>query len=261
MKPNPNIQNPTEGQPTGATNGAPDVVCASSSVQQRFDAVKTCIFEACIRAGRDPDEIALVAVSKTQTVAAVQALATLGQLAFAENYLQEALQKIDALKECGYPLTWHFIGPIQSNKTKPIAENFSWVHSVDRLKVAQRLSEQRPTKLPDLQICLQVNTSKEEQKSGLTAEQVLPLAKQISDLPRLRLRGLMCIPRPPEQADPHEDYEAMRSLLTALRTSLPAEVANHVDTLSMGMSADLQAAISSGSTMVRIGTALFGARL
>ncbi len=260
MNPNANIQNPTEDQPAEATNGEPFVVCASWPASKRFEQVKSAILAACERTGRNPQEVALIAVSKTQQASAIAALASLGQSHFAENYLQEALIKINALRESAYPLTWHFIGPIQSNKTKPIAENFAWVHSVDRFKIAQRLAEQRPKELPDLQICLQVNTSHEAQKSGLSPDEVPDLAKQISDLPRLKLRGLMCIPRPPEQADPREDYEAMRTLLGRLRATLPSHVAEHVDTLSMGMSADLAAAIASGATMVRIGTALFGER-
>jgi PLP dependent protein len=204
--------------------------------------------------------VALIAVSKTQTPESIIELAQLGQRQFAENYLQEALSKIEVLNRSVHALTWHFIGPIQSNKTQAIAQNFSWVHSVDRLKIAQRLSDQRPVDLPPLQICLQVNTSLEDQKSGLPAAHVLELAKQIALLPRLCLRGLMCIPRPSDLADPREDFQAMRDLLAELRLALPPQDAVQLDTLSMGMSADLQIAIAAGATMVRVGTALFGAR-
>ena len=200
--------------------------------------------------GRDLDHIGLLAVSKTKPAAAVREAYAAGIRDFGENYLQEALEKQTELSEL--PLIWHFIGPIQSNKTKPIAEHFAWVHSVDRLKIAQRLSEQRPTGLPSLNICLQVNVSAEDSKSGCAPAELAALAQAVSQLPNLRLRGLMAIP------EPTDDVAAQRAAfarLRELRDGLPLPL----DTLSMGMSHDLDAAIAEGATWVRIGTALFGA--
>ncbi len=254
-------QNLTEGMPAEATNGARAVVCSATSAADRLRLVQDQIAHACRQAQRPVQSVTLIAVSKTQSPEAISQLAQFGQCQFAENYLQEALLKINALLESEHSLTWHFIGPIQSNKTLAIAQNFSWVHSVDRLKTAQRLSDQRPVDLPPLQIFLQVNTSQEDQKSGVPAARVIELAQQIALLPRLCLRGLMCIPRPSDLADPKEDFEAMRDLLAKLRQMLPPKTALQLDTLSMGMSADLQIAIAAGSTMVRVGTALFGARV
>ena len=190
-------------------------------------------------------------MSKTKPAAAVREAYAAGIRDFGENYLQEALEKQAELSEL--PLIWHFIGPIQSNKTKPIAEHFAWVHSVDRLKIAQRLSEQRPTGLPPLNICLQVNVSAEDSKSGCAPAELAALAQAVSQLPNLRLRGLMAIP------EPTDDVAAQRAAfarLRELRDGLPLPL----DTLSMGMSHDLDAAIAEGATWVRIGTALFGAR-
>ena len=200
---------------------------------------------------RDPATVGLLAVSKTQPAAAIREAAAAGIRDFGENYLQEALDKQAELDDL--PLTWHFIGPIQSNKTKAIAEHFGWVHSVDRLKIAQRLSDQRPAALPPLNICLQVNVSGEASKSGCAPQEVQQLARAITALPRLRLRGLMCIPAPSE--DPAEQRAAFARL-----RQLRDELALDLDTLSMGMSQDLEAAIAEGATWVRIGTALFGAR-
>ena len=193
----------------------------------------------------------LLAVSKTKPAAALREAHAAGLRDFGENYLQEALGK--QLELADLPLIWHFIGPIQSNKTRAIAEHFAWVHSVDRLKIAQRLSEQRPADLPPLNICIQVNVSGEASKSGCTPADLPALAKAISELPRLQLRGLMAIP------EPTEDRAAQDAAFAAVQ-SLQASLDLPLDTLSMGMSHDLESAIAQGATWVRIGTALFGAR-
>ena len=207
---------------------------------------------------RMPQSVTLLAVSKTFGADAVIEAAEAGQYAFGENYLQEAIDKMAAVHVArpDLLLEWHFIGPIQSNKTRPIAEYFEWVHSVDREKIARRLSEQRPAHLPPLNICLQVNISGEPSKSGVAPEEVMQLAQQVAGMPNLKLRGLMAIPEP---ADDPEQQRAplrrMRELLTSLQTAGLA-----LDTLSMGMSSDLEAAIAEGATIVRIGTAIFGKR-
>lgn len=202
-------------------------------------------------AQRDPASIGLLAVSKTKPAQALREAYEAGLRDFGENYLQEALGK--QLELADLPLCWHFIGPIQSNKTRAIAENFAWVHSVDRLKIAQRLSEQRPENLPALNICIQVNVSGEASKSGCTPADLPALAEAISALPRLKLRGLMAIPEPTDDnAEQNAAFAAVRALQEQLNLPL--------DTLSMGMSHDLEAAIAQGATWVRIGTALFGAR-
>lgn len=222
-----------------------------STIAENIAKVGERIREAAQASGRDLDGIGLLAVSKTKPAAAVREAFAAGVRDFGENYLQEALDKQAELSEL--PLIWHFIGPIQSNKTKPIAEHFAWVHSVDRLKIAQRLSEQRPTGLPPLNICLQVNVSAEASKSGCAPAELAALAQAVSQLPNLRLRGLMAIP------EPTDDVAAQRAAfarLRELRDGLPLPL----DTLSMGMSHDLDAAIAEGATWVRIGTALFGAR-
>ena len=222
-----------------------------STIAENIAKVGERIREAAQASGRDLDGIGLLAVSKTKPAAAVREAFAAGVRDFGENYLQEALDKQAELSEL--PLIWHFIGPIQSNKTKPIAEHFAWVHSVDRLKIAQRLSEQRPTDLPPLNICLQVNVSAEDSKSGCAPAELAALAQAVSQLPNLRLRGLMAIP------EPTDDVAAQRAAfarLRELRDGLPLPL----DTLSMGMSHDLDAAIAEGATWVRIGTALFGAR-
>lgn len=200
---------------------------------------------------RDASSIHLLAVSKTKPAQAVRDAYAAGLHDFGENYLQEALGKQADLTDL--PLSWHFIGPIQSNKTRAIAENFAWVHSVDRLKIAQRLSEQRPADLPPLNICIQVNVSGEASKSGCTPADLPALATAISALPRLKLRGLMAIPEPTEdRAEQDAAFATVRDLQASLNLPL--------DTLSMGMSHDLESAIAQGATWVRIGTALFGAR-
>lgn len=220
----------------------------------KYNRVREQILTACNNSGRTLDSVQLLAVSKTRTADEVRQLHSCGQYAFGENYLQEALDKIDALQDLS--LEWHFIGPIQSNKTRPIAEHFNWVHSVDRLKVARRLSEQRPAGLAPLNICLQVNISGEASKSGCALAELPALAREVATLPSLRLRGLMAIPE--AETDPTRQREAfaqVRSALISLQADLP-----QLDTLSMGMSGDLDAAIEEGATLVRIGTALFGPR-
>lgn len=204
--------------------------------------------------GRDPASVTLMAVSKTRPAQAVREAHAVGLDQFGENYLQEALDKQAQLADL--PLSWHFIGPIQSNKTRPIAEHFDWVHSVDRLKIAQRLSEQRPANLPPLQVCLQVNISGEASKSGVAPEELAALVDAVMALPRLQLRGLMAIPAPSD--DPVQQripFAALRHALALLQHRHPG-----LDTLSMGMSADLEAAIAEGATVVRIGTDIFGPR-
>ncbi|WOE79266.1 YggS family pyridoxal phosphate-dependent enzyme [Pseudomonas protegens] len=213
------------------------------------------IRSACQAAQRAPDSVMLLAVSKTKPTAALREAYAAGLRDFGENYLQEALGKQQELADL--PLSWHFIGPIQSNKTRAIAEHFAWVHSVDRLKIAQRLSEQRPAELPPLNICIQVNVSGEASKSGCTPADLPDLARAISALPRLQLRGLMAIPEPTEDRAAQEAaFAAVQALNNQLRDNLKLPL----DTLSMGMSHDLEAAIAQGATWVRIGTALFGAR-
>jgi pyridoxal phosphate enzyme (YggS family) len=220
-----------------------------ASVHQRIE-------RAARSAGRSPASIALLAVSKTFPSDDVRQTYLAGQRAFGENYVQEASAKIEALADLRAGIEWHFIGPLQSNKTKLVAEHFDWVHSVDRLRIAQRLAEQRPDSLPPLNVCLQVNISSEETKSGVAPAGVLALAREIAALPRLRLRGLMSIPEPAGEIDAQRaPHRALRELFERLRAS-----GLELDTLSMGMSADLEAAVLEGATIVRVGTAIFGAR-
>jgi pyridoxal phosphate enzyme (YggS family) len=226
-----------------------------STIADNIALVSARIRAAAQASQRDESSIHLLAVSKTKPAAALREAYAAGLRDFGENYLQEALGKQAELGDL--PLSWHFIGPIQSNKTRAIAENFAWVHSVDRLKIAQRLSEQRPADLPPLNICIQVNVSGEASKSGCTPADLPALASAIIALPRLKLRGLMAIPEPTEdRAAQDAAFAAVRSLNENLRDSLDLPT----DTLSMGMSHDLEAAIAQGATWVRIGTALFGAR-
>ena len=222
-----------------------------STIADHLGALAARIDSAALACGRDPASIKLLAVSKTKPAAAVREAYAAGVRDVGENYLQEALAKQDELTDLA--LTWHFIGPIQSNKTRAIAEHFAWVHSVDRLKIAQRLSEQRPTELAPLNICLQVNVSGEDSKSGCTPAELPALAAAVAALPGLRLRGLMAIPEP-------SDERAVQEAAFARLRELQASLDLGLDTLSMGMSHDLEAAISQGATWVRIGTALFGAR-
>ncbi len=226
----------------------------TSNLQEVWHAVKA----ATEQAGRDPSSVSVLAVSKTFGPEAVIEAAGGGQVAFGENYLQEALDKQQAIQTLrpDLALEWHFIGPIQSNKTRPIAEHFAWAHAVDREKIARRLSEQRPPDLPPLNICLQVNVSGEASKSGISPEDLPALAKVVATLPNLRLRGLMAIP------EPAEDFESQRKPFALMRSLQQQLAATGIitDTLSMGMSADMVAAIAEGATIVRIGTAIFGKR-
>ncbi|MCO1622907.1 YggS family pyridoxal phosphate-dependent enzyme [Pseudomonas putida] len=222
-----------------------------STLADNLSAISARIASAAQAVGRNPASVQLLAVSKTKPASAIREIHAAGVRDFGENYLQEALTKQQALSDL--PLIWHFIGPIQSNKTKAIAEHFDWVHSVDRLKIAQRLSEQRPAGLGPLNICLQVNVSGEDSKSGCAPADLPALAAAVAALPNLRLRGLMAIPEPTEdRATQEAAFASLRKLQEGLGFGL--------DTLSMGMSHDLEAAIAQGATWVRIGTALFGAR-
>jgi pyridoxal phosphate enzyme (YggS family) len=227
----------------------PDLIHNLEAVRQRIAA-------AAHVAGRDARSVMLLAVSKTFPAEDVRAAHGAGQRAFGENYVQEALTKIEALADLRASLEWHFIGPLQSNKTRPVAEHFDWVHSVDRLKIAQRLSEQRPDHLPPLNVCLQVNISGEASKSGVSIAEAVEVAQQIAALPKLTLRGLMSIP------EPAGDIEAQRVPHRRLRELLErlCDDGLALDTLSMGMSADLEAAVLEGATIVRVGSAIFGAR-
>ena len=222
-----------------------------STIADNISQVSARIAAAALDAQREPTQIDLLAVSKTKPAAAIREAFVAGIRDFGENYLQEALGKQAELADL--PLTWHFIGPIQSNKTRAIAENFAWVHSVDRLKIAQRLSEQRPVELGPLNVCIQVNVSGEASKSGCAPDDLPALASAIAALPNLHLRGLMAIP------EPTDDWAAQNAAFARVR-SLQQSLQMPLDTLSMGMSHDLDAAIAQGSTCVRIGTALFGAR-
>ena len=217
--------------------------------------VRSRIRNAAIAAGRDPDSVTLVAVTKAKTAESVRLAATAGVTDFGENYLQEALAKMDQLASLS--LLWHFIGAIQSNKTRAIAERFDWVHSVDRLNVARRLSEQRPFHAPPLNVCIQVALVPEPTKGGVSADALPQLAGAVAELPRLRLRGLMCLP--PPQPTPGDE----RAVFARLRVALQGLNAGglKLDTLSMGMSGDFESAIAEGATLVRIGTALFGSRV
>jgi PLP dependent protein len=234
------------------------------TLSQRYFQVVDRIRIDCEAAGRDPHTVHLLAVSKTRTAADVCALAALGQRNFAENYLQEALDKIHACAD--ESLCWHFIGPIQSNKTRDIATSFNWVHSVDRGKIAQRLNDQRPAHLPPLNICIQVNIDGEESKSGVPLADgladVAALAEHIVSLPRLQLRGLMAIPRADSDDNNRAAFDKLAMTLSSLRHTIAISDAAkpQLDTLSMGMSNDFDSAIAAGATHVRIGTALFGPR-
>jgi hypothetical protein len=227
-----------------------------TSVASNLQQVRGRIVTACAQAGRPVQSVTLLAVSKTFGPEAVRQAHAAGQRAFGENYVQEALDKIDALADLRAQIEWHMIGPLQSNKTRPVATAFDWVHSVDRLKIAQRLSEQRPAALAPLNLCLQVNISGEASKSGVAPAEAPALAQAVAALPRVRLRGLMSIPEPEgdlqSQRRPHR---ALRELMAAINGQGLA-----LDTLSMGMSADLEAAIAEGATLVRVGSAIFGAR-
>lgn len=227
----------------------------SRTYETRLDGVRARIGAAASRCGRATEHIALLAVSKQQPAAAVRQLAALGIRDFGESYLQEALRKQQELADLA--LNWHYIGQLQTNKTRPIATTFAWVHTIDRLNIAQRLSEQRPTAAQPLNVCVQVKLAEEPGKGGIAPSDVLPLAKAISQLSQLRLRGLMTIPPPEESYQKQLIYfERLKELAVGLRNA-----GLNLDTLSMGMSADLEAAITAGATIVRIGTALFGERV
>lgn len=229
-----------------------------SSIVEKLQVVNKNIANAALLAGRDPEQVRLLAVSKTFDADAVRSAVTAGQRAFGENYLQEALDKIAALRVMAPEamLEWHFIGPIQSNKTRPIAENFDWVHTIDRERIAQRLSEQRPAGMAPLNVCIQVNISAEASKSGVLPAEAAALAHAVSGLPGLRLRGLMAIPAPADEAiEQRAAFRQVRLLQEQLQQQGLA-----LDTLSMGMSADMPQAIAEGATMVRIGSAIFGQR-
>ena len=233
-----------------------------TTTQARLELVRGRIERAARAAGRDPRTVALVAVSKTFGADRIREAITAGQHRFGENYLQEAVAKIDqiAASSAADPPEWHFIGPIQSNKTRELAERFDWVQSLDRLRIAQRLSAQRPADRPALNVLLQVNVSAEASKHGVSPAELPDLARQVAALARLRLRGLMAIPEPTsDQARQHAAFARMRELFEQLRGDLAGPGVD-LDTLSMGMSDDLEAAVAEGSTMVRIGTAIFGAR-
>jgi PLP dependent protein len=223
------------------------------AISDSLQATNNRIAAACAATGRAADAVRLLVVSKTFPATAVREAFDAGARAFGENYVQEGLAKIGELIALRGQLEWHLIGPLQSNKTKPVAEQFDWVHTVDRLKIAQRLAEQRPPGLAPLNICLQVNISGEASKSGLLPDEVAPLARAVAALPRLRLRGLMAIPEPGPGA--LAQHRAMAALFDGLRAEGLA-----LDTLSLGMSADLEDAIAAGSTMVRVGSAIFGSR-
>ena len=229
-----------------------------TSIESHLQTVRDRIRHACAVVGRDVTQVTLLAVSKTQPSEAVAQAAAAGQRAFGENYVQEGVEKILALREMlpDLPLSWHCIGPLQSNKTRVVAEHFDWVQSVDRLKIAQRLSEQRPATLAPLQICLQVNVDGGANKSGVSPAELPALAQAVAQLPGLRLRGLMCIPEPADsEAGQRVVFDQARALFDDLNQQGLA-----LDTLSLGMSDDLDAAIASGSTLVRVGRAIFGDR-
>ncbi|MDZ4099272.1 MAG: YggS family pyridoxal phosphate-dependent enzyme [Methylophilaceae bacterium] len=223
-------------------------------ISERLQAVQTSIHDAAINVGRRPDDVQLLAVSKAHPANALREAYHAGQHRFGENYLQEALAKQVELSDLA--IEWHFIGPIQSNKTQAIAQHFDWVHSVDRLKIAQRLNAARPENLAPLQICLQVNVSQEESKSGLSSEDISDLAIAVQSLPRLKLRGLMAIPAPSQNiSEQREQFSQVRHLYEKLQSQGLV-----MDTLSIGMSEDFTAAIAEGATIVRIGSAIFGPR-
>jgi hypothetical protein len=225
-------------------------------IADKLQQVRARIATACASAGRPVQSVTLLVVTKTFPPEDVREAFTAGERRFGENYVQEGLDKIAALADLRSSVEWHLIGPLQSNKTRAVAEVFDWVHSVDRLKIAQRLSEQRPAHLPPLQVCLQVNISGQASKSGLRPEEVLEVARSVAALPRIALRGLMAIPEPAaDVAAQRVPHRALHALLQDLQSQGLA-----VDTLSMGMSADLEAAVAEGATVVRVGSAIFGAR-
>jgi PLP dependent protein len=228
-----------------------------STIADNLQRIRHRLVLACAAAGRDPAEVRLLAVSKTQSAQAVAEAVAAGQQAFGENYVQEGVDKMAALRAQGHTgLEWHCIGPLQSNKTRLVAESFDWVHTIDRLKIAERLSAQRPPGWAALQVCLQVNVDGGANKSGVRPDELPALAQAVAALPRLRLRGLMAIPEPaPHEMAARAVFGQVRALFDALNRQGLA-----LDTVSMGMSDDLEAAVASGSTLVRVGSAIFGAR-
>jgi pyridoxal phosphate enzyme (YggS family) len=225
------------------------------NLPEQLRSVRNRIESATHACGRNVDSVTLLAASKAQSANTLRLAAQLGVRHFGESYVQEAAEKMEVLRDL--PVTWHFIGRLQANKTRPVASSFDWVHGVDRLKIAQRLSEQRPFHAPPLNVCLEVNIAGESSKGGITTTELPALAAAVASLPRLKLRGLMCIP--PDEADPSRQrawFAGMRQQLEALNAA-----GADLDTLSMGMSADLESAILEGATIVRVGTALFGPRL
>jgi len=226
---------------------------SADHLSESYQQVQAEIDLACGKAQRDRSEITLLAVSKKHPIEAIETVFNLGQRCFGENYVQEGVDKIQALRHLD--IQWHFIGPLQSNKSRLVAEHFDWIHTVDRAKIAKRLSEQRPDHLAPLNLLIQVNVSNDPAKSGIQPEDVADLANAINDLSRVTLRGLMCIPAQQTSAELAHDFSTMQTLFNGLKALYPS-----VDTLSMGMSQDLELAIIHGSSMVRIGTAIFGAR-
>ena len=227
------------------------------TIQENITAVQKRLQQAASDAGRNPAEIQLLAVSKTRNIAQISQAITAGVFCFGENYLQEAMDKIDQLDDSR--LDWHFIGPLQSNKTRQAAENFAWVHTVDRVKIAQRLSAQRPDDMPALNICLQINIDNEESKSGFNQDQAVEVAATIAQLPKLKLRGLMAIPKlRTVYKEQRQAFAQLRVLMEQINSTL--DNCHKLDTLSMGMSADLEAAVAEGATLVRVGTDIFGTR-
>lgn len=227
-----------------------------ATIANNLQLVRNRISQACLKVHRPESSVTLLAVSKTFPAENVREAFNAGQKLFGENYVQEALEKIATLSDIRDRIEWHLIGPLQSNKTRPVAEAFDWVHTVDRLKVAERLSEQRPPHLPPLQVCVQVNTSGEDSKSGCDPDASLALAQAVAQLPRLTLRGIMALPAPsPDPAVQHAALQQVRRLFEQWQAA-----GLNVDTVSMGMSNDLEAAVEEGATLVRIGTAIFGQR-
>ncbi len=230
----------------------------NSGLSERYSSVKASLQKSIKDAGRADDSVKLLAVSKTFSISVLEEAVACGMREFGENYVQEACEKIDFFraKYSELKLTWHLIGPLQSNKTRSVAERFDWVQSIDRLKIAQRISDQRPDGLPPLNVLIEVNISNQGSKSGVQPSEVLAMAKSIKSLPNLRLRGLMCVPKPGQtEAEKLAPLKAMKILFDQMN-----DQGLEFDTLSMGMSADMDEAVKSGSTMVRIGTAIFGSR-
>jgi pyridoxal phosphate enzyme (YggS family) len=231
-----------------------------TTIGNNLQRVRERIVSACQAAGRDAGDVRLLAVSKTFDAEAVRQAFTAGQRAFGENYIQEGVEKVTLLRDLA--AEWHMIGPIQSNKTRAVAEHFDWVHTIDRLRTAQRLNDQRPDGLPPLQVCVQVNIDSGANKSGVTSEEVQELALAVASMPRLALRGLMAIPEPvPDGGPQHAAHRQMHALFVRIGRLEPIARQGQWDTLSLGMSADLEVAIAEGSTLVRVGSAIFGNRV